>query len=136
MPPKGRSTVSQATPQAPASNAGQIVPMDWDWIDENDGGPTYMSLAASSYHPGGVNALFADGSVRFIKNTIAPPPGLLWARSPAARSSRRISIDRGGWDASCPKWVERGRGDRLRPLIRYLNPNRTDSPPAIREPRS
>jgi prepilin-type processing-associated H-X9-DG protein len=26
--------------------------------------------AASSYHPGGVNALFADGSVKFIKSTI------------------------------------------------------------------
>ena len=46
--------------------------MDWDSVDENDGGPTYMSLAASSRHPGGVNALFADGSVTFIKNTINP----------------------------------------------------------------
>jgi prepilin-type N-terminal cleavage/methylation domain-containing protein/prepilin-type processing-associated H-X9-DG protein len=26
---------------------------------------------AQSYHPGGVNALFADGSVKFLKNTIA-----------------------------------------------------------------
>ena len=46
--------------------------MDWDWVDENDGGPTFMSLAASSKHPGGVNALFADGSVHFIKNTVNP----------------------------------------------------------------
>ena len=45
-------------------------PVDWDWVDENDGGPTYMSLAPSSKHPGGVNMLFADGSVHFIKNTI------------------------------------------------------------------
>jgi hypothetical protein len=37
------------------SNAGQNVPMDWDSTDENDGGPTYMSLAASSNHGGGVN---------------------------------------------------------------------------------
>jgi prepilin-type N-terminal cleavage/methylation domain-containing protein/prepilin-type processing-associated H-X9-DG protein len=44
--------------------------IDWDWTDENDGGPTYMSLCASSYHPGGVNVLFGDGSVRFIKNTV------------------------------------------------------------------
>ncbi|HWE40249.1 MAG TPA: DUF1559 domain-containing protein [Isosphaeraceae bacterium] len=47
-------------------------PIDWDWVDENDGGPTWMSLSASSLHPGGINVLFADGSVKFIKNTIAP----------------------------------------------------------------
>jgi prepilin-type N-terminal cleavage/methylation domain-containing protein/prepilin-type processing-associated H-X9-DG protein len=54
------------------SNGGQVVPMDWDYIDENDGGPTFMSLAASSKHPGAVNALFADGSVKSIKNSISP----------------------------------------------------------------
>jgi prepilin-type processing-associated H-X9-DG protein len=28
-------------------------------------------IGASSFHPGGVNVLFLDGSVRFIKDTIA-----------------------------------------------------------------
>jgi prepilin-type N-terminal cleavage/methylation domain-containing protein/prepilin-type processing-associated H-X9-DG protein len=63
------TTASRATGY---SNGGQVVPMDWDWIDENDGGPTYMALNASSKHPGGVNALFADGSVHFIKNSVSP----------------------------------------------------------------
>jgi prepilin-type N-terminal cleavage/methylation domain-containing protein/prepilin-type processing-associated H-X9-DG protein len=67
------STASKAfsSKGVPATNFGQVVPMDWDWIDENDGGPTFMSLAASSYHPGGVNALFADGSVHFVKNSVS-----------------------------------------------------------------
>jgi prepilin-type N-terminal cleavage/methylation domain-containing protein/prepilin-type processing-associated H-X9-DG protein len=63
------TTMSRATGY---SNGGQIVPMDWDSVDENDGGPTFMALNASSKHPGGVNALFADGSVHFIKNSVAP----------------------------------------------------------------
>jgi prepilin-type N-terminal cleavage/methylation domain-containing protein/prepilin-type processing-associated H-X9-DG protein len=70
MPPNQTvSTVSRATG---SSDAGKILPMDWDWIDENDGGPTFMSLSASSYHPGGVNAVFGDGSVRFVKNSVNP----------------------------------------------------------------
>ncbi len=70
MPPNQKvSAISRATGTA---DGGENVPMDWDSVDENDGGPTYMSLAASSYHPGGVNAVFADGSVHFIKDTISP----------------------------------------------------------------
>ncbi|WP_435010349.1 DUF1559 domain-containing protein [Tundrisphaera lichenicola] len=33
-------------------------------------GATQTMVAASSYHPGGVNVLMMDGSVRFIKNTV------------------------------------------------------------------
>jgi prepilin-type N-terminal cleavage/methylation domain-containing protein/prepilin-type processing-associated H-X9-DG protein len=36
------------------------------------GHPTSTMIGASSYHPGGVNVAFLDGSVRFVKDSVAP----------------------------------------------------------------
>ena len=36
-----------------------------------NGGPNYAAITARSYHPGGVNVLAGDGSVKFIKSSIA-----------------------------------------------------------------
>ena len=60
------------TPNPNVTYPGFAGPFDWVSIDENNGGPTYASLSASSYHPGGVNVQMGDGSVRFIKNTVNP----------------------------------------------------------------
>jgi prepilin-type N-terminal cleavage/methylation domain-containing protein/prepilin-type processing-associated H-X9-DG protein len=60
-------------PNPTVTGPGLLKPSDWDSVDENDGGPTYMALSASSYHPGGVNVLFGDGGVRFVKNSVVLP---------------------------------------------------------------
>ena len=55
---------------SPAATTG--VDSDLVSVDEDDGGPTYSSVTSRSRHPGGVNSLFGDGSVKFIKSTINP----------------------------------------------------------------
>ena len=49
--------------------------LDLNGRNEEDGGPTFAAITSRSYHPGGVNALFGDGSVKFIKSTI---DGMTW----------------------------------------------------------
>jgi prepilin-type processing-associated H-X9-DG protein len=39
-------------------------------IRETSGGPTYAVITSRSYHPGGVNVLLGDGSVRFTRDSL------------------------------------------------------------------
>ncbi|MDX2036447.1 MAG: DUF1559 domain-containing protein [Isosphaeraceae bacterium] len=55
--------------------SGRVAYFDITGQREKRGGPTFAAITSRSYHPGGVNALFADGSVHFIKDTIA---GATW----------------------------------------------------------
>ena len=60
-----------ALPPNTKSPAGSpALDSDMSSEDEDDGGPTYAAVTSRSYHPGSVNALFADGSVHSVKNSI------------------------------------------------------------------
>jgi prepilin-type processing-associated H-X9-DG protein len=40
--------------------------------NQTSGAPYYSLVGASSYHPGGVNVGFLDGSVKFVKTSVSP----------------------------------------------------------------
>jgi prepilin-type N-terminal cleavage/methylation domain-containing protein/prepilin-type processing-associated H-X9-DG protein len=69
---------------------GDPKPYDVVTTDENQGGPTYAALTADSYHPGGVNCLFGDGSVKFIKDSIN---GQTWRALGTIAGGEVISTD-------------------------------------------
>lgn len=57
---------------------------------EHLGGPTYAAITSRSHHPGGVNVLFGDGSVHFIKSTIN---GLTWRALGTVSGGEVVSSD-------------------------------------------
>ena len=65
-------------------------PYDLVTTDENQGGPVYAALTADSYHPGGVNALLGDGSVKFLKDSIN---GATWRALGSIAGGEVISAD-------------------------------------------
>ena len=56
-------------------SSGVYSDIDLVSVTEKSGGPTYGAITARSYHSGGVNSIFADGSVQFISNGIT---GKIW----------------------------------------------------------
>jgi prepilin-type N-terminal cleavage/methylation domain-containing protein/prepilin-type processing-associated H-X9-DG protein len=61
--------------------------------NENDGGAngsTFAAFPARSYHPGGVNVLLADGSVRFVKDTVN---GVTWRALHSISLGEVVSAD-------------------------------------------
>jgi prepilin-type processing-associated H-X9-DG protein len=72
------------------SNASGAIELDYETALVVSGGPTYAALTARSHHPGGVNALFGDGSVRFVKSTI---DGMVWRALGTVAGGEVVSSD-------------------------------------------
>ncbi len=60
------------SPDKPRGGFSPYVDLDLVGIQESNGGPTYAAVNSRSYHPGGVNVLFGDGAVRFVRETVSP----------------------------------------------------------------
>jgi len=69
---------------------GEYAEIDLTSKREKTGGPTFAAITARSYHPGGVNALFGDGSVRFVKSTVS---GVIWRSLGSVAGGEVVSAD-------------------------------------------
>ena len=80
-----------AWPPAKAILAGSPA-LEVDLISKGgkSGGPAYAAIISRSYHPGGVNSPFGDGSVRFVKDSIN---GITWRSLGPGGGGEVISAD-------------------------------------------
>lgn len=89
--PPNKKTMTTYTGAAlpPTSPSGQ-VDADLISVNENDGGPTYGAFTSRSYHPGGVNTLLGDGSVKFVKSGV---DGVVWRATGTIAGGEVVGAD-------------------------------------------
>jgi prepilin-type processing-associated H-X9-DG protein len=87
----GMTTAWPPNKQTPGGPDYTTPDVDLNSERERIGGPTYAAVTARSYHPGGVNIVLGDGSVRFVKNSI---DGWLWRALGTVAGGEVISADR------------------------------------------
>ena len=95
-------------PNIPIPNAYYTTSRDTSFVavDGCDDGNSIASMTSTSYHPGGVNVSFADGSVHFIKNTVNS-----WGSMSITRSTiNGAKCDPGGREAGCVASLVDDRG--------------------------
>jgi prepilin-type processing-associated H-X9-DG protein len=83
----GMTTAWPPNKQTPGNGYPDV---DLNGERERSGGPTFAAVTSRSYHPGGINTLFGDGSVNFIKSTI---DGLVWRALGTVAGGELISAD-------------------------------------------
>jgi prepilin-type N-terminal cleavage/methylation domain-containing protein/prepilin-type processing-associated H-X9-DG protein len=77
-------------PNTPAINPINGADLDIETLLVSQNKPVYAAITARSYHPGGVNTLLADGSVRFVKSSIS---GVIWRALGTVAGGEVISSD-------------------------------------------
>ena len=77
-------------PNKVITNSSGLGDLDIETNLVSSGGPTVAAITARSYHAGGVNALFGDGSVRFVKSTINP---VTWRSVGTPKGGEVVSAD-------------------------------------------
>jgi len=80
-------TPNKKTPGGPNKMYADV---DINCSREKLGRPSFAAVTARSYHSGGVNALLADGSVRFVKDTVN---GQAWRALGSVAGGEVISSD-------------------------------------------
>jgi prepilin-type N-terminal cleavage/methylation domain-containing protein len=86
----GMTTAWPPNKQTPGGPSPGYPDIDLNGERERSGGPTFAAVTSRSYHPGGVNTLVGDGSVKFIKSTV---DGMVWRGLGTVAGGEVISSD-------------------------------------------
>jgi len=86
----GITTAWPPNKKTPGGPNKMYADVDINCSREKLGLPTFAAVTARSYHAGGVNALLADGSVRFVKSTIS---GSTWRALGSVAGGEVVSSD-------------------------------------------